>query len=261
MAWNHVGAVLEASHSRAPDRFVAVAVAHHMNQASGSAWPAVSTIARECNLSERFVQYALRRLEASGELVLVEPSGPGGKRVYRLGARLSEEAAKLADDARRGVHVYAPGGAQICTPGAQIRAPERELNENGTSVTEGDVDKSKAQQIGKRLRTAGIRNARATPQLVSLVKLGASFEDVLAAIQGAQGAAGDPFAYGVTVLLNRMRTAPQAGGDQGGWENAPRSVVESKGVELGVGKWEEGREHWPQYKQRVTDADKRRAAA
>lgn len=71
-------------------------------------------------------------------------------------------------------------------------------------------EKSTAAALCKALRDAGIRNARVSPALIELAKLGGTLVDTLKAIENA-GGADDPFAYGVTTLVNRMKAGGQAG--------------------------------------------------
>lgn len=72
------------------------------------------------------------------------------------------------------------------------------------------------------------------------------------AIQQARGKAGDPFAYGLKVILNRLQASQYVQPVELVWEDAPRSIVEARGEEVGIGKWDDRREQWPQYKARVT---------
>jgi hypothetical protein len=131
-------------------------------------------------------------------------------------------------------------------------------------VPDGNNDsqtKTKAQQLVNRLRKAGIAKAWTSHPLIAAVKLGANFEDMLAAITAAEDAdAGNPFAYGVTVLLNRLHAVPATQTVPSSWEDAPASVVRARGAELGVLD-QQPHEQWYVYKARVTTADVQRAAA
>lgn len=81
MSW-----VLEFSKSRHAARLVLISIANHCSVMGNNAWPAVSTIAREANVSERQVQYALKELEAIGELSFVDGTGRGQTHKFSMPA-------------------------------------------------------------------------------------------------------------------------------------------------------------------------------
>jgi hypothetical protein len=62
-------------HSRATGnaKLVLVGIANH--DGDGGAWPAIDTLATYANTSRRAVQYALRELEANGELAMALQDG------------------------------------------------------------------------------------------------------------------------------------------------------------------------------------------
>lgn len=62
-------------HSRADGtrKLVLLGIANH--DGDGGAWPAVDTLATYANTSDRAVQYALRELEANGELAVALQDG------------------------------------------------------------------------------------------------------------------------------------------------------------------------------------------
>jgi hypothetical protein len=74
--WDH-------SQSRLAHRLVLLAIADHAKADGTGAWPSVSTLAHEANISARQVKRALRELEAIGELTL-SAGGPGGTHLYSL---------------------------------------------------------------------------------------------------------------------------------------------------------------------------------
>lgn len=81
MSW-----VLEFSKSRHAARLVLISIANHCSVMGDNAWPAVATIAREANISERQVQYALKELEEIGELSFVDGTGRGQTHKFSLPA-------------------------------------------------------------------------------------------------------------------------------------------------------------------------------
>jgi hypothetical protein len=160
----------------------------------------------------------------------------------------------------KGPHQY-PGGE---TPASQTDDIGEVLNipTHPLPVPYGGNDgdtKANVQQVVTRLRNAGIARARVTDALIETIKLGATCEDLIAAIRTAKEA-GDPFAYGVTVSLNRLLAASPSQAGPFSWEEAPQSVVRARGAELGVPE-QELDEQWYAYKARVTMADKQRVEA
>jgi len=61
---------------------VLLVIANHETEAGG-AFPSVDTLARECNLQPRQIQYHIRTLEEIGELFTVPKGGPHGTNLYR----------------------------------------------------------------------------------------------------------------------------------------------------------------------------------
>lgn len=71
--------VWEHSKAEAGSRLIMLALADFSND-DGECWPSIPQIAVKCLLSERQVQYALRGLEAMGELYIEHSSGGRHKR-------------------------------------------------------------------------------------------------------------------------------------------------------------------------------------
>lgn len=264
MAFEHVRAVAEGSQSKSADRHVLSTIALRINYKSHIAWPSIATIACECGCSPRHVKNAIPRLEQLQELVVRRSASDKSTHVYSLGPRLQALADQLAG--KKGVNLVHQGGAHHSGEGEQ-HAPEpvNEVHPNLKSSSneispETEAAKKITHQLVADLRAAGIPNVRFTEQLVQAVLLGAKAEHVIAAVQAVRHSAGDPFAYGVKVIVNRMQTQPQSPPAGIGWEHAPRSVVEAKGEEIGIGKWNEC-EQWPKYKARVASAARVRQEA
>ena len=74
--WRH-------SKARQGDLLVMLAIADFAND-DGEAWPSVGTLAKKSRLSEREIQYALRRMEQSGELGTLPNKGPRGCNLYKI---------------------------------------------------------------------------------------------------------------------------------------------------------------------------------
>lgn len=60
--------VLHHSKARGTDKVILLGIANHAGD--GGAWPSMSTLARYANVTERAAQDAVRRLSASGEIVV-----------------------------------------------------------------------------------------------------------------------------------------------------------------------------------------------
>jgi hypothetical protein len=89
-------------------RLVLLALADRANDDGTGAWPSVATLAREARVSERSVQYALRRLETGGHIAKTGIHETGTT-IYRLLFKVEE------------------GGRKICAP-AQPGSPEPSLH-------------------------------------------------------------------------------------------------------------------------------------
>ena len=112
--WKH-------SKARLGDRLVLLALADFAND-HGEAWPSVETLAKKSRLSERETQYALRRLERSGELKVLPNKGPRGCNVYQITA--TEGVQNLHGCNICTGAVYDKRGAVYDTKGVQGAAPE-----------------------------------------------------------------------------------------------------------------------------------------
>lgn len=102
---------------------VLLAIADFAHDDGTGAWPTVATLGRKARLSERGVQYAIRRLEELGELVVGYKAGPGGRNLYRVILTAMEGRNPLhpAETAPRNpLHL---GGEADCTTEVQPTAP------------------------------------------------------------------------------------------------------------------------------------------
>lgn len=71
-----LSAVWEHSEATGNERLLLLAIADHLNDQLGYAYPSVETLARKTRMSSRWVRKLLGRLVASGELRIVERRGP-----------------------------------------------------------------------------------------------------------------------------------------------------------------------------------------
>lgn len=130
-------------------KLVLMSLADSADDAGGSCWPAVSTIARKASISPRQAQRQLRSLE-SEDLCHVESHASGGRntRRYRLNVRKIRE---MVDDGMRGDRLsplkkppeVAATGCQIVTPavtqavtaGVTSASPELPVDLSGQDTT------------------------------------------------------------------------------------------------------------------------------
>lgn len=87
MSYQAVEAVFGAPREiKGRDRLVLTVLASHADKNGGRAWPSVATIAVKANVSQRTVQYALRRLEKAGVIMVTARAngGRGKPTVYSL---------------------------------------------------------------------------------------------------------------------------------------------------------------------------------
>jgi hypothetical protein len=135
-----------------PDKLVLVKLADNAHADGRGARPSVQTIARQCDLSERAAQNALRRLASVGVIAQERPATATSPTTYRIvlemlpakgerrqlflerGGRCAPGAgdAPGAHGATRGVHAVRRGGAR------RAPKPSREPSIEPSSDTHGD---------------------------------------------------------------------------------------------------------------------------
>lgn len=141
---------MEFSKSRLADRLVLSAIAHRISNDSGEAWPSVSTIAREANVSERSVHYSLRQLEKLGELEVNLNSSRVGTNTYKMPMFLlwvqSLHPPRVQNRARgvQSTAVRSKNVSQIA-PEPSLREPSKEPSaaKGGPSVMETELHRQK----------------------------------------------------------------------------------------------------------------------
>ena len=115
--------VWEDSNATGTARLVLLALANYANE-DGTAWPALSTLARDTRLSVRQVRYLLRHLDDAGELQTAIGSGPRGTNVYRLtpGNALPPPGNVLPRQS-----TAAPRQSSVVTPGSTASLPRQPI--------------------------------------------------------------------------------------------------------------------------------------
>jgi len=105
----------------------------------GRSYPAVATLARKCRMKTRNVNYLLKSLQDSGELVVSKNEGPRGPNVYRIGfdrlgmGKPLQRTAPL--QCLASLQCSAPTPATHCAKPLQHSADEPSLNRQEPSVT------------------------------------------------------------------------------------------------------------------------------
>jgi hypothetical protein len=122
------------------DKLVLACVASHINSETLDCYPAVATLARECGLSERRVQYALRTAEEAGHLVIVTRGRGRHASVYRMGAELAALARTYRDGERRERNgIRMPSREPEVHGGAPLKADKAPEVHSGAPLTAVDI--------------------------------------------------------------------------------------------------------------------------
>ena len=133
-------AVLKHSRSASGARLVLLALAYHADAHGLNAFPSVQTLADECNLTRRQVQYNLRALEALGEVCCRRGTGRGHANVYDiLIVKGATDFTLSGDKGRNELHPLDEERAQFAThkgrnlrqERAQSIAPQQSYNSQG----------------------------------------------------------------------------------------------------------------------------------
>lgn len=128
--------VWDNSKHKGSDLLVLLVIADHANDDGSGAWPSILRLATMTRLSERAVQYSLRHLEASGELIIQKNAGPKGCNSFTvtLGCKNCAPSDSIPSGAKISPAKIAPvqsatqGGAICDIKGVQPTAPEPSLD-------------------------------------------------------------------------------------------------------------------------------------
>ena len=102
MSMNQCILVCRISQAEGSARLVLLTIAVHINPASNTAWPSLATIARETKLSTRQVIRIVKKLEASGELLVLRRVGCVNVYRVNLSTDSSNPGTGLLPGGRRG---------------------------------------------------------------------------------------------------------------------------------------------------------------
>jgi hypothetical protein len=151
--WKH-------SKAKGSELLVLLAIADFAHDDGSNAFPSVPTLAAKSRLSVRAVQFVLRKLEAIGELEIIEKGGRNGSNLYRV--LIGEDGAKIS-----------PAGEAGCTRVVKPIAPGvvKPVSPNPSSVTVTGTD-SVSNETGARAVVEKSRRSRQpqrTGEVLSLV--------------------------------------------------------------------------------------------
>ncbi len=111
--------VWKCSASKGHDKLTLLAIANYA-QPDGTAWPSVSRLAMDTGISQRGVQYALKRLQEKGELTILPGGGPRGTNMYQVNLKgctgcTGANRAPVQSTTSEGCKLRHEGGA-ACAP-------------------------------------------------------------------------------------------------------------------------------------------------
>jgi len=128
-----MGWVLRHSKQKGSALLVLIAIADHADPDGKNAWPSVKTLAKFSRLTERAVQYILRKLEEQGDIVCRQGAGPYGSNAYEVimagDANFSVGVQSLQGGENfAGVQNSAPGGETAIAPNPPGNPSENHLS-------------------------------------------------------------------------------------------------------------------------------------
>lgn len=160
--------VLHHSRAQAGDKLVLVGIANH--DGDGGAWPAVSTLAKYCNVEPRAIQKSLQRLIALGE-VSREIQGGGTRNMndysrpnrYEILVKCPADCDRSAQHrvSQRTPPVLADtgGGVPADTPPLSQRTPKPSINHPSNS-DESSFTSTSPENEGKCFACGKVRELR-----------------------------------------------------------------------------------------------------
>jgi hypothetical protein len=122
-------AAMQNSQAKLGDRLVLIALADNARDETGDCWPSIATLMHKTNMSERAVQYSLRRLQKMGEIAIEPQRSSYGTNLYRLMPVLLSGGADIAPGANL-------AGVQNTTETVQDFAPKPLVKPKTSSLNE-----------------------------------------------------------------------------------------------------------------------------
>ncbi len=154
-------------------KFVLLALADHADHEGGNIFPAVATIARKCNLTERGVQKAIRALVKAGLLIL-ERQGNGRKtNLWRIDVQQLNALIVSASEPTERRTTFTPEVNHV-HPRGEPRSPDPSYNHPTPGppfppISEGTPVAPSGAQASKTLKEKTPRKPRATDALSDLI--------------------------------------------------------------------------------------------
>lgn len=95
MSWQTTTAVTAGSRHKGSNLLTLLMLANYSDPAGGNIFPSIARLAKDCRMSERGVQYCIKKLKDSGELK-EDGTGVNGVKRYRIDHAKLREGAKIA---------------------------------------------------------------------------------------------------------------------------------------------------------------------
>lgn len=111
MSVEAIAAVLHHSQASGTDKVVLIGIANH--EGDGGSWPAVATLAKYAQCTERAVRYSLKRLVGSGELTVIRQAGGNENTRSDRRTNLYRVTVSCPDDCAGGSNHKARGEADF----------------------------------------------------------------------------------------------------------------------------------------------------
>lgn len=106
--------VWKSSKAKGGDLLLLLAIADNADEKTGSAYPSINYLAKKTRLTERAVQYSLRRLEALGELTIQPKAAANGCNLFTIKGAIFSGVQSFQGEA----HCTAGGEADFTRGGA-----------------------------------------------------------------------------------------------------------------------------------------------
>lgn len=151
-----------------PEKLVLLRMADYADHDGGSIYPAVATVARDCGISERAVQYILRKFTRTGLLAVVgnETGGRGKTRRYAIDLERAEEMGRTVETVEAEQTVKTVKRAQNeCTLSEDVETAQT------VQRVQGDAEKGANSMHPTRHRSVSQEEPPLSPPMGAVVEL------------------------------------------------------------------------------------------
>ena len=163
------------------EKLMLLAIAEHVSDSSGIAWPSVARLARMCGVCDRQAKRLLKALQQSGELQIDRNAGSKqGTNRYAIGCiekALAEASGDMDVTTGGDINVTTGGDADVTTS-VTPASPEPLLNRHAEPVFEPSKGRKRAISV-KQLQSFGLTEESASGLLALMASKGrlVTFED------------------------------------------------------------------------------------